>query len=242
MDPFPLRYCASKRNVKMVERAIEMPLKSLPEQIAKWLITEISEERLAPGQRITEQFIADRFNVSRGPVRDAFRMVEKTGLVKLLPRRGVVVTPLDAEELEELFEIRTALMRCVLRRVIRRASDDQVQALLVGAQELLGIVFEEDRFYAASNALGERFLQLAVSQKLDEFMEPVQLQIMRYRHHGFSSPAARKASAEGFRDLALALIKRDEAALLDVLESANARLKAEVLRAFSPQVLTGEKV
>ncbi|MEE4217068.1 MAG: GntR family transcriptional regulator [Xanthomonadales bacterium] len=225
----------------MAERAIEMPLKSLPEQIAQWLITEISEERLAPGQRITEQFIADRFNVSRGPVRDAFRMVEKTGLVKLLPRRGVVVTPLDAEELEDLFEIRTALMRCVLRRVIRKTSDEQVQALLAGAQELLGIVSEEDRFYAASNALGERFMQLAVSQKLDEFMEPVQLQIMRYRHHGFSSAAARKASAEGFRDLALALIKRDETALLDVLESANARLKAEVLRAFSPRVLTGEE-
>lgn len=225
----------------MTETVVEMPLKSLPEQIAEWLIREISEERLEPGQRVTEQFVADRCKVSRGPVRDAFRMVEKLGLVQLHPRRGVVVTPLDPAELEDLFEIRTALTRCVIRKLIRNASDEQVGALFDGAQELLALVAREDRFFAASNALGERFLEMAGSRKLQEFMEPVHLQIMRYRHHGFSSLAARQASAAGYRDLAAALAERDETAALETLETVGARLKEEVLRAFSPSVQKGEK-
>jgi DNA-binding GntR family transcriptional regulator len=217
----------------MPERAVVMPLKSLPEQIAEWLIKEISEERLEPGQRVTEQFVADRCKVSRGPVRDAFRMVEKLGLVRLLPRRGVVVSPLDPEELEDLFEIRTALTRCVIRKVIRNASDEQIRTLYEGAQELLILVRDEDRFFNASNVLAERFMEAADSCKLSEFMAPVHSQIMRYRHHGFSSIAAREASASGYRDLAIALADRDEAVALDVLEHAGARLKAEVLNAFN---------
>ncbi len=225
----------------MPETVVEMPLKSLPEQIAEWLIREISEERLAPGQRVTEQFGADRCKVSRGPVRDAFRMVEKIGLVQLLPRRGVVVTPLDPQELEDLFEIRTALTRCAIRKLIRNATDGQIQELFEGAQRLLALVTEEDRFYDASNALGERFLEIAGSHKLQEFMAPVHLQIMRYRHHGFSSLAARRASAAGYRDIVVALAERNEKAALDVLETAGARQKAEVLRAFSPSVHEGEQ-
>jgi DNA-binding GntR family transcriptional regulator len=225
----------------MPESIVEMPLKSLPEQIAEWLIGEISEERLEPGQRVTEQYVADRCKVSRGPVRDAFRMVEKMGLVQLLPRRGVVVTPLDPQELEDLFEIRTALTRCAIRKLIRNARDEQIQALFDEANELLALVAYEDRFFAASNTLGERFLEIAGSHKLREFMEPVHLQIMRYRHHGFSSLAARQASAAGYRDLAAALAERDEAAALETLETVGDRLKGEVLRVFSPSLQEGEK-
>lgn len=217
----------------MPESVANMPLKSLPERIAQWLINEISEESLAPGQRVTERFVADRCGVSHGPVRDAFKLVEKLGLVRILPRRGVEVTPLDPEELEDLFEMRTALTRCVVRKVILNASDEQIHTLYDGAQKLLALMGEEDRFFSASNRLGEQLMKIAGSRKLGEFMEPIHLQIMRYRHHGFSSPAAREASASGYRDLAIALAERDEPVALDVLEYAGARLKAEVLDAFN---------
>ena len=61
---------------------------SLPEQIAAQLAARITSGAYAPGQRIMEQAVAGEFAVSRGPVREALRLLEKDGLVTILARRG----------------------------------------------------------------------------------------------------------------------------------------------------------
>ena len=65
---------------------------SLPEQIAARLAERIVSGAYAPGQRILEQAVAEEFAVSRGPVREALRLLEKDGLVMILARRGAQVT------------------------------------------------------------------------------------------------------------------------------------------------------
>ena len=205
---------------------------SLPDQIAEWLIKEISEERLAPEQRIREQYVAEQCNVSRGPVRDAFRMVEKLGLIKLLPRRGAVVCPLDLNELKELFEIRTALTRVVACRVIDQASDEQLENLISVTSKLQSLVDDEKQFFAESNVISDEFFKLSNSRKLGEMMGPLQMQIMRYRHHGFSSLGARNASARGFVKIAEALKTRNKSRAAEVVETMANKLQAEVEKAF----------
>lgn len=216
--------------MKPVARKIK-PL-SLHDQIAEWLINEISEERLVPGQRITEQFVADQFNVSRGPVRDAFRKVEQLGLVKLLPRRGVVVAALDLDELKELFEIRAALTRVAVCRAIDRASDYELKSFVDRAGRLLSQIQDETKFFAASNVLGEEFLDLAGSEKLRDLMIPLHTQVMRYRHHGFSSLAAREASATGYSRIAEAMLSRNKSDALEAVYSTTSNLLLEVEKAF----------
>ena len=208
--------------------------RSLPEQVADWLIKEISEERLKPGQRITEQFVIDQCQFSRGPIRDAFRIVEKIGLIQLLPRRGAVVAPIDLDELTELFAIRAALTRVLVSRAIGQASDEQLRGLVIEAGNLLEVVDDEASFFGASNTLGERFLDLAESSKLRDLLEPLQIQISRYRHHGFSSLAARQASASGYLAIAEAMEKRDESLALETVDASVRRLVNEVVKAFTP--------
>ena len=58
------------------------------EQIAKQLGQDILQGRYAPGQRVGEQAVAEAFALSRGPVRDALRILERQGLVEIRPRRG----------------------------------------------------------------------------------------------------------------------------------------------------------
>src|SRR5258705_7097707 len=82
---------------------------SLPEQIAAQLAARITAGAYAPGQRIMEQALAAEFGVSRGPVRDALRLLEKDGLVTILARRGAQVTKLSIQEGREIFDIRAAL-------------------------------------------------------------------------------------------------------------------------------------
>jgi len=68
---------------------------SLPEQIASRLSERIVAGTYAPGQRVMEQALAAEFAVSRGPVREALRILERDGLVTILARRGALVTNLS---------------------------------------------------------------------------------------------------------------------------------------------------
>lgn len=90
---------------------------SLAEQIALQVASDIVEERLAPLDRITEVTLAERFQVSRGPVREALLMLDSSGLVRLLPRRGAIVTGLSEQEVADLFEIRAVLFGLAARRL-----------------------------------------------------------------------------------------------------------------------------
>lgn len=58
---------------------------------------------LRPGERLEEQVLADRFEVSRTPVREALRQLASTGLIELRPNRGAFVTELTPSQLDEMF-------------------------------------------------------------------------------------------------------------------------------------------
>ncbi len=81
----------------------------LVEQVYSQLLDAISDGSLAPGERLTQEDIAQRLAVSRQPVLQALRLLKKDGFVLDAPGRGVLVAPLDAESIHELYQVRVAL-------------------------------------------------------------------------------------------------------------------------------------
>jgi DNA-binding GntR family transcriptional regulator len=61
---------------------------------------------LAPGAKLTEAMLADRLGVSRGPMREAFRILEEAGLVRLEKNRGVFVRSIPLQEAMEIYDLR----------------------------------------------------------------------------------------------------------------------------------------
>jgi hypothetical protein len=74
--------------------------KNLSEQIAGYLRVQIIRGELAPGERILEAKLAETMEVSRGPIREALRSLEKTRLIELTPRRGARVTEMSPVDIE----------------------------------------------------------------------------------------------------------------------------------------------
>jgi DNA-binding GntR family transcriptional regulator len=70
----------------------------------------ILEETLKPGDRLPEADLAQRFEVSRSPVREALQALEKEGTVIMAPYKGAIVKPLAAEEMLEITQLRLALI------------------------------------------------------------------------------------------------------------------------------------
>lgn len=84
-------------------------------RIADGLRHEILAGEMAPGQRIRQEVIAERFGASRLPVREALRMLQSDGLITLVANSGAWVSQLDERECAESYEMRERLEPMLLR-------------------------------------------------------------------------------------------------------------------------------
>jgi DNA-binding GntR family transcriptional regulator len=83
----------------------------------------------APGERLVETVLAERFAVSRGPVRTALMELERVGLVASVARRGMYVATFSRSDIDELFDVNCALERLAVREAAERATPEQVSRL-----------------------------------------------------------------------------------------------------------------
>jgi DNA-binding GntR family transcriptional regulator len=89
--------------------------RTLAEQVSDRLRDDVLSGRLPAGQRLSQEALAEQFQVSRVPIRDALRELEAEGLVVSYPRAGMKVADLSADDLEELYDMRLALEPVVAR-------------------------------------------------------------------------------------------------------------------------------
>jgi DNA-binding GntR family transcriptional regulator len=124
---------------------------TLPLQIADRIGEAIVDEQFAPGGRLKEVELAGAFGVSRTTLREALRILESRGLVRILPQRGAQVTQLSRAELENLFEIRAVLLGLAARDAARnyQAAD---HAPLKARLAALGAARDDARAYARASA------------------------------------------------------------------------------------------
>jgi DNA-binding GntR family transcriptional regulator len=95
-----------------------------PDLIADTLREEILRGVAAPGQALRQEELADRFGVSRLPVRDALLRLEAQGLVHVYPNRGAFVISLSADEVREIYEMRVLLEGDLIERAVPRMMAD----------------------------------------------------------------------------------------------------------------------
>ena len=98
-------------------------------RIAANLREEILNGILEPGQRLQEQVLAERYGVSRVPVRDALRRLEVERLIEMEPNRGAFVGRVTPEEAVELLRVRLVLEELLGRDAARNRTEEQVEQL-----------------------------------------------------------------------------------------------------------------
>lgn len=98
-------------------------------QVADIIRDRILEGTLMPGQRLVERTLASELGVSRIPVRDALNILRGEGFVTAFPNRGMLVTPMSRQDIEELFEVREALEVLAARRATENATSEELDKL-----------------------------------------------------------------------------------------------------------------
>lgn len=130
------------------------------ETVAAQVRRAIMLGRYRPGEHLTEQALAAEAGVSRGPVRDALKQLEREGLVQLAPHRGAVVSMLGLREAYEFYIVRGHLEGLAARLARGRVGDADI-AFLAGTVEQMA-----DRLGAEEDLLTAADLDLAFHRRI----------------------------------------------------------------------------
>ncbi len=119
--------------------------KPLAEGLARQLEQEIIDGVIRPGDELDERRLAERFGVSRTPIREALRRLGVERLIELRPRRSAIVRSLTAQNLAQMFEVLSGLESFAVECAARRMNQQQIEQLRSIHEETAAIVDACDR-------------------------------------------------------------------------------------------------
>lgn len=142
-------------------------LSTLPERIAQEIASRIQSGALPAGARIVEAEIAGHFGVSHSPVRDALRILNKRGLVELLPRRGARVAGIDRDAIQDHSQVLSTALVVAVRRSLAALGKKEAAELRQTIENDADVLeklassrkFESSVFYAKVNEAIEHILK-----------------------------------------------------------------------------------
>lgn len=166
------------------------PIQSLRDQISDQIRTDIISGELQPGQKLREEVLAERFGVSRGPIRDVLLQLTKEGLLASKRNCGVSVNDTLAHEHQALMiDLRLRIESHCLRLLKGRLTDADFEALEKMIRDL-GEALEKERFTAATEidlSFHRYLVHAAGGDDLVNIWTPIVLR-MRMSYQRISSP------------------------------------------------------
>ena len=175
----------SKLNAKIVPHpTIELlQTSSLVNVVHGELERMILSGLLAPGEKLTELTLAAKLGVSRGPLREAFRMLEEAGLVKITKNRGVFVRDIAVEEAVEIFDLRAVMDELVGRKLAENISATHLKEIRGMVDAMEKAVKDKDayHYHLLNLTFHDRLVELAGNNKLTEIYRKLIKELSLFR-------------------------------------------------------------
>ena len=128
---------------------------SLAEQAYRLLEEQLVTLKLSPGKLITEKSLMDKAGIGRTPVREAIQRLSAEGLLRVIPRKGLMVTPLRRSDLRQIIEARRVLERLMVVKAAERATPDQRRALETLAGQIGSVGNDLEVFFRHDQSLNK---------------------------------------------------------------------------------------
>lgn len=188
-------------------------LSLVPQRVADVLAADIIFGRLAPESRIIEEDVAARFGVSRSPVRESIRLLERDGLVIRAERRGARVSPLSRRDLDEVYICRLALEGIAAAEAATHRTEEDLVKLQLGLSRLRAAFKRADiaDYFEANVAFTTAIHDSAGNLTLKRLLAAIGKQALRYRYLAYKQfPELISASVEGNERVLIAIESGDK--------------------------------
>ena len=160
-----------------------------------------------PGSKLNEAALALKLGVSRGPVREAFRMLDEAGLVRTEKNRGVFVRNIPIDEAVEIFELRAAMEELVGRRLAQHMSAAQRAdaEALVDAMEDAVQANDAHHYHLLNLQFHDRLVDMAGNRKLTSIYRKLIKEISLFRRLNLADERMLPASAQAHWEIMKAI-------------------------------------
>jgi len=140
---------------------------------------------IAVGEKLNEVALATSLRVSRGPVRESFRALEETGLVRIEKNRGVFVRELSVDEADDIFEIRAAFDQMAGRKLAQSITAGQLADLraLLDAMDEATERRDLERYHPLNLRFHDALVEYANNPKLLQLYRRLVNELSLYRRH-----------------------------------------------------------
>lgn len=191
---------------KVIERH-----QTLREKILETIREAILKGTLKPGEKVAEPELAERFGISRTPIREAFRQLESEGYLTVIPRKGAVVAALSEQDVQEFYAIKSILEGYAAELAATRLSEKDIEKLEAINEKLKSLAKEGDvkSFFRTHSEFHDLFVKAAGNHKLTELIHQVGMKFNRLRMASLSVQGRMDISVAEHERLIEAFKKQD---------------------------------
>ncbi|MGU3539891.1 GntR family transcriptional regulator [Methylobacterium sp. A54F] len=188
-------------------------------EIANWIRAEIDSGALAPGMKLEERHLSERFQVSKTPVREALIQLASRGLVDLRQRRGATVAIMSAEQIVAMFEVMTELEGMAARLAAIRMPPELRRQLTEVHARSEGFLDDQQGYDIVNTELHELIYRGACNAYLEASIKDARARLRVYRRYPFQKPGRMQQSYRDHDAIVTAIVGGDaEAASLAMHE------------------------
>lgn len=188
-------------------------LKPLRDRIASLIRESILKGKLRPGERLMEIDVANSLGISRTPLREAFLQLESEGFVKVIPRKGAIVSETSPDDAQETYEIKGALEALAAKLAANKITKKEIEDLIKLNERMRKISQSKQKDYSEFLELNSAFHKIINSssgnQKLIKMIENLRHQTFRYNFIFLSLQSNLKDSVQDHDKIINALKKKD---------------------------------
>ena len=192
---------------------------------------------LAPGTKLTEAWLSERLGVSRGPIREAFRMLEEAGLVRQEKNRGVFVRDIPLAEAVEIYDLRAVMDELVGRRLAESITPEQTRQVkaVVEQMERAARANDVDNYHLLNLQFHDHLVEFSGNRKMTAIYRKMVKELALFRRRNLAESQALPHSVAEHRQILKAIAAGDpeQAGRVmygHVIESRNRMLRAETQR------------
>jgi phosphonate utilization transcriptional regulator len=195
---------------------------SLTRLVADSVEDLILSGELAPGVKLNEVALAERFRVSRGPLREAFRLLEESGLIYQEKNRGAFVRVVELSEAAELYEVRAGLDATAGRLLAGRINAEQLSALRKLTDQMKSVDNRDvEQFHILNLDFHDQIIAMTGNRTLTDTYRTLAKQLALFRKRNLMAP------------MAIPHFAQEHSAIVDMLEQRDAVGCAEALYAHA---------
>ena len=222
----------------MMDKRLPLPslndVGTLPSRVYLVLEEAILQGKIKQGERLIEEELAGVLGVSRAPIREALRMMQKEGLVVVSPRRGAIVNSISREDIAEIYKVSSVLEGLSVELFCARASAEERADLQALYTSMAQQVKKKDlvQYRKLNRQFHEALIHGSGNKKIKEICGSLQKQISWFQNMNLSLSGRMKTSLREHKRIIDAFLKRNpeaarNAAVEHITRAAEAFLGAE---------------